>query len=579
MLAHHRLADAGAVYRQICALQPDSAAHRLNLGKIQHRLGQLDDAVNSYQATIRLNPTHVEAHYNLANALRESGDHMAAIKAYQRLLQVEPLHFEGLNNLALLQISLGDSMAAIPYLRRALQQQPDSSVTLASLGDACIATGNYEEALQALQRAVNNAPDSARAWTSLASAQHHAGRLQDALASYETLARLRPDSPNATLGRARILEQLGKLQETHALLQPLLKSGHTDAIHTFFNISKRLGKRDEAVTALEATLERTGSDDQTTASAHFKLGRHYDESGDYDRAFQHYRQANDLTPRQFDMERLTRFVDDNIAVYNKDFIARMPTANNHAELPLFILGMPRSGTSLVEQIVASHPDAFGAGELPLLPNIVQRLSADFPGIVYPLFIPQLSAQQLNDTAGHLLQTLQALGGTARRVTDKLPHNFRNIGLIAQLFPTARIIHCTRHPLDTCLSCYFASFGTPAHGYTCNLETLGGYYLQYRRLMAHWHRIFPERILTVSYNQLILEQEKTTRQLIDFCGLDWDDRCLEFHNTERFVFTLSYDQVRQPLYTHSLDRWKHYQKNLQPLRRLLESSGVDCGQTH
>jgi hypothetical protein len=237
--------------------------------------------------------------------------------------------------------------------------------------------------------------------------------------------------------------------------------------------------------------------------------------------------------------------------------------------------MPRSGTSLVEQILASHPDVTGGGELPLVPEIVQRFAADFPGYVYPLYAPRLSQQLLNTTAESHLQTLQAVGGAAIRVTDKLPHNFRNIGLIAQLFPAARIIHCTRHPLDTCLSCYFAQFGTAAHGYAHDLQTLGAYYLQYRRLMQHWETIFKDRIFRVSYKQMVYEQESTSRQLVDFIGLNWNDRCLDFHNTDRFVFTLSYDQVRQPMYTDSLDRWKHYEIQLQPLRKLLVSNGIDC----
>ena len=479
-----------------------------------------------------------------------------AIKAYQRLLQEDPGHFEGLNNLGILLINHGDGQTAAPYLRRALQQQPDNIRTLIILGETCIAQGLYDEALRHLQHAIEVMPDAANAWRSLANAQHHAGMMQEALSSYETLARLQPDSQAAGLGSARILEQLGKHDEAYALLQPLLETGCDDATHTFFNISKHLGRRTEAVERLEKILKRENIRDKAASAVHFKLGKYYDETAEYEQAFRHYQQANELTQKPFNLEKLTRFVDDNIAVYNKAYTGQIPVADNRSKLPAFILGMPRSGTSLVEQILASHPDVTGAGELPLLPEIVQHLAAEFPGYVYPLYVHRLSQQLLNITAESHLHALQTLGEAAIRVIDKLPHNFRNIGLIAQLFPAARIIHCTRHPLDTCLSCYFAQFGTAAHGYACDLETVGKYYLQYRRLMEHWHSIFPERILTVSYRQLVLDQEKTTHRLTEFYGLDWDDRCLDFHNTDRFVFTLSYDQVRQPMYTGSLDRWKH-----------------------
>lgn len=605
----NQLADTAAVYQKICILEPDNAVHWVNLGETQYSLGRvtdaeasarqalslqgdlskahltlgkalqsqgrLKDALTSYREAGKLNPTCIDTHYFLANALRENGDKVAAVRAYQHLLQLEPKHFEGCNNLGMLLKDLGDNRKAIQYLRRALQLQSDSIATLISLGEACTATGTYSEALEHLQHAVRCMPDSGRAWCSLANAQHHAGRMQHALASYGKLAQLRPGSTEAALGQARILEHLGKHRETYEILQPLLESGHDDAIHTFFNISKPLGRREEAVTALIKLLKRTSTNNESTADVHFKLGRHYDETGEYERAFRHYQRANELTSKQFNLGKLIRFVNDNITVYNREFTWQMLVARDHSELPVFVLGMPRSGTSLVEQILASHPAVTGAGELPLVPEIVQHLAAEFPGYVYPLYVPRLSPQLLDVTAERHLHALQTLGGSTTKVTDKLPHNFRNIGLICQLFPAARIIHCTRHPLDTCLSCYFARFGTAAHGYSYNLNSVGEYYLQYRRLMEHWEKVFPDRILTVSYRQLVLEQEKTSRQLIELCGLVWDDRCLDFHNNDRFVFTLSYDQVRQPMYTRSLDRWKHYENQLQPLRDLLESNGISC----
>lgn len=608
-LAGNRLAEAEAAGNQLCQLAPDDIDNWVCLGVIQRRLrnftgaehccrqalalrpdhapthhalgaslqqqGRLPDALACYREAISLDPEFVEAHYFLANALREACQFDEAAAAYRRVLQLNPDHYECLNNLGILLINLGDNQAALTHLQSALRQQPDNVITLTNLGDALVALNRYDKAIQHLQRALRINPGFVNALCALANAQHHAGRIQEALTSYRKLAELQPNSVDAILGQAGILELLGEHQESYRLLQPLLASGNKQAIPTFFDISKHFGSREEAVAALEDMLSDGAMRAESAASIHFKLGKHYDETGDYDRAFHHYEQGNALTPAQFDRENLIRFVDDSIAIYRPEFVRTMPHASNRSKLPVFIVGMPRTGTSLVEQILASHPKVFGAGELQHVSKIVQRLATEHPAVPLPFWFRNVTLRSLDLEAEQHLASLRTLGGNATRVTDKMPGNIRYVGFIAQLFPAARIIHCTRHPLDTCLSCFFATFGNTEHDYIYDLLTVGEYYLQYRRLMQHWESVFPDRILQVSYAQLVQEQEAISRQLIEFSGLEWDDRCLSFHETDRFVFTLSYDQVRQPIYTRSLERWRHYEKHLQPLRELLEAGGIDC----
>lgn len=561
--------------RQALALRPDHAPAHHALGAALQQQGRLPDALVCYREAVRLDPAFVEAHYFLANALREAGQFDEAAAAYRQVLQLNPDHFECLNNLGILLTNLGDNQAALAYLQSALRQQPDHVVTLTNLGDALVALNRYDEAIQHLQHALRTNPDFVNALRALADAQHHAGRIQEALTSYRKLAELQPNSVDAILGQAGILEQLSEHQESYCLLQPLLASGNKQAIPTFFDISKYIGRREEAVAALEDMLSDGAMRADAVASIHFKLGKHYDETGDYDRAFHHYEQGNALTPARFDRENLIRFVDDSIAIYHPEFVRAMPHASNRSKLPVFIVGMPRSGTSLVEQILASHPKVFGAGELQHISKIVQRLATEHPAVPLPFWFRNVTPKSLDLEAEQHLAMLRSLGGGATRVTDKMPGNIRYVGFIAQLFPAARIIHCTRHPLDTCLSCFFATFGNTGHDYIYDLLTVGEYYLQYRRLMQHWESVLPDRILQVSYAQLVQAQEAISRQLTEFCGLEWDDRCLSFHETDRFVFTLSYDQVRNPMYTSSLNRWKNYEKYLIPLRELLEAGGVDC----
>jgi tetratricopeptide (TPR) repeat protein len=322
-------------------------------------------------------------------------------------------------------------------------------------------------------------------------------------------------------------------------------------------------------------LERVLNDPTLLASkrqaALFALGKLCDKLGRYEEAFRRYQQANELRPRVFDFGQFVSFSERVLAVFEASFLEAAPHATHGSELPVFVVGMPRSGTSLVEQILASHPAVFGAGELPA----IERLTESLPRLCgtaeeYPECLRAADSATLDAASGKYLAQLRALAPEAKRIVDKMPGNFLQIGLIELLLPRARVIHIRRHAFDNCLSCYFQNFNQ-GHEYSYDLAMLGRVYRQYERIMDHWRNVTRVPFLEIRYEDLVTGQEDETRRLVEFCGLDWDPRCLRFHETRRVVRTASYDQVRRPIYRHSLGRHRNYDAWLGPLREALARS--------
>ncbi len=301
----------------------------------------------------------------------------------------------------------------------------------------------------------------------------------------------------------------------------------------------------------------------------FALGDLHDDLGEYDAAFRHYQSANRARPEPFDSAAHQAQVEAIRATAGRSLLDRpRPTADS-APIPIFIVGMPRSGTSLIEQILASHPEVHGGGELPYLGEQVDAL-CQATASPYPQCLVRADAGQLEELGRKYRQQLRELAKARPFATDKLPHNFFYLGLIRAAIPNARIIHCLRDPLDTCLSIYFHNFNSN-HPYARDLASLGQYYQGYLSLMEHWRALPGIDMYDVRYEDLIHDQEPITRALLEYCGLDWDDACLEFHKSKRIVNTPSYDQVRKPIYKRAAGRWQNYAQHLEPLRNALDSA--------
>jgi tetratricopeptide (TPR) repeat protein len=293
------------------------------------------------------------------------------------------------------------------------------------------------------------------------------------------------------------------------------------------------------------------------------MGKLLDQLGRYNEAFAHYQNANDLAPDHFDAGELADRTDRLMTTCSRDALAGFSKSMLQSG-PVFIVGMPRSGTTLLEQILSSHPGIHGAGELMHISEFVRRLPSFLgPGRDYPECLAAVDQRMLNNLAHEYMDHAGQSAGEAKCIIDKMPQNYLHLGLIQMLFPNARILHCLRHPLDTCLSNYFQSFHA-AHQYANRLKNIATYYRHYWRLMRHWKSVLDIPILDIVYEKLVDDQETVSRTAVQFCGMPWDERCLRFHETKKLVITASYRQVRQPLYRSSMARWKKYEAHLAEL---------------
>ncbi|MHC4430144.1 MAG: sulfotransferase family protein, partial [Planctomycetota bacterium] len=305
----------------------------------------------------------------------------------------------------------------------------------------------------------------------------------------------------------------------------------------------------------------------------FLLGRALERSGRFDEAFAAYQQANETLRAPFDAGAWREQTEQLLEAFSPDRFAALPRAANGSELPVFIVGMPRSGSTLVETIIDAHPEAHGAGEFEathfLIESIALEIGSNLP---YPACVEDFDQDDVDNLSRAYLDRLSSLAPDARRITDKYLINYRQLGLLAPLFPEGRIIHCRRNPLDTCISCFALALMPHIHAWSCDLRDLGAVYLEYERVMHHWRDVLGIPMLEVPYEAVVADQELWSRRIIEFCGLSWDDRCLRFHERARVVQTASYDQVTQPVYSSSVGRFRGFDPHLGPLREVLAEGG-------
>ncbi len=465
---------------------------------------------------------------------------------------------------------LGDYLAAEKHFERSAGLRGQVAMTWYNLGIAQLRLGKNSQACDSLERTVSLKPGFTQAWVMLGRLHTSQGRIEDACSAYDHALALQPGMPEAISGFAEAYERAGDLEKAMATLQPLLTQNliPASAAVVFGKIAIVLSRGQEAIDLINNILRLSYATTEEIQELNYCLGNLHDSRHEYDRAFAAYRAANHLLQQPWNRAAYTAFIERLAGVFNTDTLATMTRAGVTSDRPVFIVGMPRSGTTLVEQILASHPMVCGGGELKGIGDLVTAIPGHCDGQPYPDACNHINGNTLDTMANDYLAQLDRLSASAPRVTDKMPQNFLHLGIIDQLFPNARVIHCRRSPLDTCLSIYTHNFNA-THAYSSDLTSLGHYYRGYENLMRHWTATLRLPLLEVSYETLVSDTEATIRAMVEFCGLPWDDHCLRFHETSRQVETLSYDQVRKPMYRTSVDCWKNYEDHLGPLMEALD----------
>lgn len=526
-LAHYRagrLADAAAVCADVLGRNPrDRDALHLS-GAVALAQGDAAEAARRLSAAAEAGPPDAELLLMLGHALLSAGRGGEAIAAVRRATAADPRHPGAWTNLGGLLLAAGDAAAAADAYRRGLDVAPGSADLVANLGGALRASGRGSEALDAYGRALA----------------------------------IRPDHRTARLGLATTLKQLGRAGDAEGAFRDALQRepASVDALYGLA-FAKRFGAGDPDIAAIEVRLA-AARNARETALLNFALGKAYDDAGDAERAFPAFAAGNRAwrSLHAYDAAAAAARTDAIVETFDRALFERLADAGDGTRRPIFVVGMPRSGTTLVEQVLASHEDVFGAGEIEALPRAAHSLGAPFPSGV-----GGASADSIRALAGTYLAGVET--GPFARFTDKLPANYLHIGLIHLAMPNAAIVHCRREAADTCFSCYTTLFER-GHSFAYGLDDLAHHHRLYERVMRHWESVLPGRVLDVDYERLVADPEPEIRRLLDHCGLAWDPRCLDFHRTERQVETASSVQVRQPLYATSVGRWRPYARHLGPL---------------
>ncbi|MDH3619561.1 MAG: tetratricopeptide repeat protein [Gammaproteobacteria bacterium] len=565
---------AEASYKKALELNPQFAGGHNNLANLYLQLDRLDDAIHHYRAAIQGNPRFPMSYNNLGSALRRAGQLDEARDAFNKAIELLPNYAEAFTGLGLVHEALDQLDDAITSHRKAVALNPSFAEGHGNLGNALRVDGQLDEARVHYARSVELNPGDAVAHYNLGIAHDELGRPDEAIANYEKALELDAGHAEAHNNLGNALDQVGRHEEAVAHYETAieLKPDYAEARR---NVT-RLRPEDSQIAALEKMLEEPTVAGEDAVHCHYALGNIHHRAKRYDEAFTHYQQANDLKRAriQHNASAYSEFVDSLIEFYSAERFRDTGASGSSSDAPVFVLGMPRSGTTLVEQILSSHGEVHGAGELATLGDIELELALRFQEEGgYPSCVGELSASELEQMAARYLQDLTARSGSATRVTDKMPSNFARIGLIKMLLPQARIVHCVREPLDTCLSNYFHYFAV-GNEFACRFEELAAYYADYRRLMAHWKSVFPDAIVDVAYEDVVSDQEGTSRQLVNALGLDWDPNCLRFHENKRAVNTFNSLQVRQPIYTKAVGRWQVYETQLAPLISALREAGLD-----
>ncbi len=575
-LQHHgagRLPEAQDAYRRALEVEPNHADTLLYLGMLHSQRGDFKQAAELLHRAVLQRPADPMFHFSLGLASQQAGDPPAAIDGFERALSLKPDYFEAAVALGnVFQDQDAFERAEWSY-RRALSLKPNALVAYINLTHTLRDQDKLEEAEACIREALRRDPNFAEGHNTLGNVLRAREKFSEAILAYERAIALMPDYTEALNGLGNTLRDCGRIDKAIDSFERAIEF-RPDFAQGIYNLAgcRRFNADDPLISRIRELLQNPNLDTKDRSRLHFALGRVLNDLGCYDDAFEQWTYANRLERErvEFDIREYVAYFENVRTAFSEEAFARNRGSGCTSTVPIFIVGMPRSGTTLTEQILASHPRVHGAGELTTLGAIVDGyLLRPANKGAYPGYVSDLNGDMIRSAGEEYVNRVRLLNDTAGNICDKMPQNFVHLGLIALILPRAKIVHCRRNPIDTCVSCFSTQF-THSLPYTHDLNELGSLYRLYRDLMDYWKAVLPIPIFELRYEDLVSDQERTSRAMLEFCGLPWDDRCLEFHKTERTILTASNVQARRPIYRDSVERWRRFEKHLDALRAALDS---------
>jgi tetratricopeptide (TPR) repeat protein len=548
-----RLDDAEASYAQAIILKPDFAQAHYNLGNTLARMGRLEEAEASYAQAIFLKPDFAQAHNNLGDTLKQLGRLDEAEARYSQAIQLKPESAEAHNNLGVTLKELGRLDEAEACYVQAIALKPDSANAYYSLGNILRELDRLDEAEERYSQAIHLKPEFFEAHNNLGVTLKQMGKLDEAKIVFAQVIAKKPNFAEAYSNLGNTLKQLGRLDEAEERYSQAIKLKPEFAeAHRHLSSMKSFKFHDEQYLKMqELHLDGSLSEEQR-CHINFGLAKACEDLGNFKQAYKYYNEGNMLRKKQLNYDIHQDIEIFNQIKYNYQQTSKISLEKNNLPdnpKPIFIVGMPRSGTSLAEQIISSHPQIIGAGELPFVGKFGGLLARG---------LSKIDATSLLDFRTKYLKKLQKIANDKLIVTDKMPQNFRFIGLITAAFPEAKIVHVKRNPAAVCWANYKQYFISKNIGFCYSLEDVAKYHMLYENLMEFWESSLSQKIYQLNYELLVESQESETKKLIDYLGLDWDEKCLSPEKNKRSVATASNIQIRKKVYQGSSQQWKKYE---------------------
>lgn len=557
--------------RRVLNSQPNNVVAKGNLAIALQNTNQATEAIKLLEALSCSTPDDPNVWFNLALGYKTAKEDDRAIDCYQRVLEIDPKHTGALINLSKLYKDNNFFNDSKKLLQQAININPTNPAVYFNLADLYLKFGHYNLAIDNYKKTMAYGMTNEQVYINIGKAYEALRQYDEAQNAYKKIANLAGKQAVSYREQGVLQKTLGNFTEAIENLRKAM--GHTESFATAcFNLSELRDLQQQDIDTILSTLSKNiPVNDQVVL--YYALAHYYNQNKEYESAFKYLTKGSELKRTSFNYslkDDINEF-DSIKAFFTEHTIKSMQSHTKSNITPIFILGMPRSGTSLTEQILASHPEVYGGGELGHIKNIIdEQFRSVSNEKAYPPQLKDTPAEVMTAMGEEYLSRLLQLSDNNKFITDKLPHNFLHIGFIKTIFPDARIIHCVRDPIDTCWSIYSQLF-TGFHPYSYQLDELARYYQLYLDLMQHWKTTLPDQVYDLHYEQLINNPESQIRDLLLECGLDWDPACLEFHKNKRGVATASATQIRQPIYKSAVKRWMPYQDKLKPLTDILASN--------